>query len=305
MTVKTATEIVQQTAPSESAGAQLVRRLRKRHVPWHVWLSTAYLLVIVISAIFAEQIAPYDPLSQDLAGRLKGPTLSAEGGHLFGTDQLGRDILTRSLVGARVSLMVGVLAVLVGAALGTLLGLVAGYARGWIGEVIMGIADIQLAFPLMLLAIAIIAVLGPSIPNLIIVIGVSGWMAYARVTGGQVLALRNTEYVESARALGARSARILFRHIFPNTTSPIIVLATLDLARAIILESSLSFLGLGVQPPDPSWGQMVGQGRQYLDSAWWVSTFPGLLLMLTAISISQLGDWLRDVLDPRLKASKR
>lgn len=278
------------------------RRVRPRRVPWHVWLSVGLLVAIVLSAILADYLAPYDPLSQTLEDRLQGPTLGLNDAHLFGTDQLGRDILSRSLLGARASLVVGALAVIIGFISGTLLGLIAGYVRGWLGETIMAIADIQLAFPVMLLAIAVIAVLGPSLLNLIIIVGLSGWVPYARITRAQVLGLRESEYVLAAETLGAGHLRIASRHILPNATSPLIVLATLDLGRAIILESSLSFLGLGVQPPDPSWGQMVGQGRQFLGTAWWVSTFPGLLLLLTAVSISQIGDWLRDILDPRLRS---
>lgn len=272
-----------------------------RRVPWYIGLALLCLAAVVLAALFAEHLAPSDPRAQDLAKRLQPPAFRFVGGHLMGTDHLGRDILSRSLYGARVSLAVGGLAVLIGAAIGALLGLVSGYVRGWPDEVVMAVADVQLAFPLMLLAIAVIAVLGPSLLNLILVVGISGWMPYARIARAQVLTLREQEFVQAAYAVGASGYRTLFWHIFPNATSPLIVLATLDLARAIILESSLSFLGLGVQPPTPSWGQMVGQGRQYIDTAWWVSTFPGLLLMLTAISISQVGDWLRDVLDPRLK----
>ncbi len=262
-------------------------------------------LGMVLAALFAPLLAPKDPFEQSLLKRLAPPIWlgeEAQPGYILGTDEFGRDILSRVLYGARVSLAVGLLGVLIGATIGSLLGMLAGYFSGAVDEVIMLLADMQLAFPFILLAIAIIAVLGPSLTNLVIIVGISGWMTYARVCRGIVLTIKEREFVQSVRALGGTDGRILFRHILPNIMSPIVVLATLDLARLIILESTLSFLGLGVQPPSPSWGGMLGQGRQYLDTAWWLSTFPGLAIMLTTLAISRGGDWVRDVLDPTLRS---
>jgi peptide/nickel transport system permease protein len=281
-----------------------------RRVPPVVWVCAAVLVMMVLFAATAPLIAPRDPTDQSLLLRLKPPIWLAESepGYILGTDEVGRDILSRMIYGARVSLSVGLIGVLIGSVLGTVLGMLAGYFSGLIDEIIMLLADMQLAFPFILLAIAIIAVLGPdpagSIPwKLIVIVGISGWMTYARVCRGVVLTVKEREFVQSVRALGGSDNRILFRHILPNILSPVIVLATLDLARLIILESTLSFLGLGVQPPSPSWGGMLGQGRQYLDTAWWLSTFPGLAIMLTTLAISRGGDWVRDILDPTLRSA--
>ena len=203
--------------------------------------------------------------------------------------------------GTRVSLTIGFAAVVVGGIVGGLLGLVAGFRGGWVDEVVMTVADAQLAFPFILLAIGIIAVLGPSFPNLIIVVGLSGWVTYARVLRSQVLSLRQRDFVTAILGLGGSVPRVLVRHVLPNVTSTFMVIATLELARAIVLEATLSFLGLGIQPPTPSWGVMIQEGREYLDSAWWISVFPGALLMITSLVVSRTGDWLRDVLDPTLR----
>jgi len=189
----------------------------------------------------------------------------------------------------------------VGGALGATLGIAAGFRGGFADSVIMTLADAQLAFPFILLAIGIIAVLGPSFPTLIVVIGLSGWVSYARVLRSQVLVLRSREFVDAIRALGGSVLRVIARHILPNVLSSLVVIATLELARAIVLEATLSFLGLGIQPPTPSWGGMIHEGREYLDSAWWISTFPGLVLMLASLVVSRTGDWLRDLLDPTLR----
>jgi peptide/nickel transport system permease protein len=293
--------------PARRSGATLGYHLRR--VPPVVWLCATILLLMLLAALLAPLLAPKSPYEQSLMLRLKPPTWLEDGepGYILGTDEVGRDVLSRMIYGARVSLSIGLLGVLIGSILGTMLGMLAGYFTGLTDEVIMLLADMQLAFPFILLAIAIIAVLGPdpagSIPwKLIVIVGISGWMTYARVCRGVVLTMKEREFVQSVRALGGSDNRILFRHILPNILSPVIVLATLDLARLIILESTLSFLGLGVQPPAPSWGGMLGQGRQYLDTAWWLSTFPGLAIMLTTLAISRGGDWLRDVLDPTLRS---
>jgi peptide/nickel transport system permease protein len=277
------------------AGARRTRRL--------VLAGGLFVLALVIVAAAAPWLAPQDPTRQSLRARLKAPTLEAADGraHLLGTDHLGRDVLSRMLWGARVSLLVGFAAVAVGGVVGAGLGIVAGYRAGWADTIIMTLADAQLAFPFILLAIGIIAVLGPSFPTLIVVVGLSGWMSYARVLRSQVLVLRSREFVDAIHALGGSMPRVIARHIVPNVLSSIVVIATLELARSIVLEATLSFLGLGVQPPTASWGGMVQEGREYLDSAWWISTFPGLLLMLTSLAVSRTGDWLRDLLDPTLR----
>jgi peptide/nickel transport system permease protein len=263
----------------------------------------AFVLLLVLAAVAAPWIAPEDPIRQSLRGRLSAPTFSGADGkaHLLGTDHLGRDVFSRVVYGARVSLLVGFAAVIVGGLVGATLGLLAGFRGGWTDSLIMTLADAQLAFPFILLAIGIIAVLGPSFSTLIVVIGLSGWVTYARVLRAQVLVLRSREFVDAIHALGGSVARVIARHVLPNVLSSLVVIATLELARAIVLEATLSFLGLGVQPPTPSWGGMVHEGREYLDSAWWISTAPGIVLMLTSIVVSRTGDWLRDLLDPTLR----
>ena len=263
----------------------------------------AFVLLLIVVALAAPLIAPADPIRQSLRGRLSAPTLSGADGkaHVLGTDHLGRDVFSRVVYGARVSLLVGFAAVIVGGLLGASLGLLAGFRGGWTDSLIMTLADAQLAFPFILLAIGIIAVLGPSFTTLIVVIGLSGWVTYARVLRSQVLVLRSREFVDAIHALGGSVARVIARHVLPNVLSSLVVIATLELARAIVLEATLSFLGLGVQPPTPSWGGMVHEGREYLDSAWWISTAPGIVLMLTSIVVSRTGDWLRDLLDPTLR----
>ena len=293
----------------ESAGPEPhrdARRPGRRKVPLFVWASAAFLTVVVLVAVAAPLVSPYDPIRQSLRERLKGPSLFPEPGrqqHLLGTDQLGRDVLSRIIHGSRISLTVGFAAVVIGGAIGGILGLVSGYAGGIVDEVIMLVVDAQLAFPFILLAIGIIAVLGPSFGNLVIIVGLSGWVTYARLVRAQVLTIKEREYVIAIRGLGGSTWRILANHIVPNTLAPFLVVTTLELARTILLESTLSFLGLGIQPPTPSWGGMLNEGRGYLDTAWWISAFPGLVLMLTALVVSRVGDWLRDVLDPTLRGA--
>jgi len=284
-------------APAARGGA---RALRTRRL---VIAGGLFVLALGLMAIAAPWVAPQDPLRQSLRARLAGPTLQASDGkaHLLGTDHLGRDVLSRVVWGSRVSLTVGFAAVLVGGLLGSTLGILAGYRGGFTDSVVMTIADAQLAFPFILLAIGIIAVLGPSFTTLIVVIGLSGWVGYARVLRSQVLVLRSREFVDAIHALGGSVARVVLGHIVPNVFSSLVVVATLELARSIVLEATLSFLGLGIQPPTPSWGVMVQEGREYLHSAWWISTFPGLVLMLTSLAVSRTGDWLRDLLDPTLR----
>ena len=286
------------SARAEPAPARRARRTRALAVG-----GAAFVALLILAALAAPLIAPADPIRQSLRGRLSAPTLEGADGkaHLLGTDHLGRDVFSRVIYGARVSLLVGFAAVVVGGLVGATLGLLAGFSGGWIDSAIMTLADAQLAFPFILLAIGIIAVLGPSFPTLIMVIGLSGWVTYARVLRSQVLVLRSREFVDAIHALGGSVARVIVRHVLPNVLSSLVVIATLELARAIVLEATLSFLGLGVQPPTPSWGGMVHEGREYLDSAWWISTAPGIVLMLTSVVVSRTGDWLRDLLDPTLR----
>jgi len=260
------------------------------------------LSLVIGTAIAAPLISPQDPYAQSLEGRLAPPVWMAKGSwdRPLGSDDLGRDILSRVLYGSRISLLIGFTAAIIGAVIGTILGLLAGYTDGALSDGIMLLADAQLALPFLVLAIGLIAVVGPSLGVLIVLAGVSGWTAYARVIRGLVLGLREQDFVLAARALGASTPRLLLRHICPNLISTVIVLASLQLASVILLESTLSFLGLGIQPPEASWGSMLGLGREYLNTAWWISVFPGVALMVTILSVSLGGDWLRDVLDPHL-----
>ena len=290
--------------PTESSGlAAPAPTLRARRTARLAMAGFAFVLLLGAVAMAAPWLAPHDPTRQSLRDRLAPPTLEAPDGRarLLGTDHLGRDVLSRVIYGARVSLVVGLSAVVVGGALGATLGIAAGFRGGFADSVIMTLADAQLAFPFILLAIGIIAVLGPSFPTLIVVIGLSGWVSYARILRSQVLVLRSREFVDAIHALGGSAARVIARHILPNVLSSLVVIATLELARAIVLEATLSFLGLGIQPPTPSWGGMIHEGREYLDTAWWISTFPGAVLMLASLVVSRTGDWLRDLLDPTLR----
>jgi len=290
-------------APAEVAVAAMQEaRPRGRRMPWVMRLGLGFVALMAVLAVIAPWIVQ-DPERQSLRTRLKPATLEGADGrpHFLGTDALGRDVLARVIYGSRVSLVVGLSAVLVGGIIGSVLGLAAGYRGGRVDAVIMTVADAQLAFPFILLAIGIIAVLGPSFPTLVVVIGLSGWVSYARILRSQVLVLRGREFVEAIRALGGSTVRVVLRHVLPNVLASLVVVATLELARSIVLEATLSFLGLGIQPPTPSWGVMVQEGREYLDSAWWISTFPGVVLMLTSLVVSRTGDWLRDLLDPTLR----
>jgi len=261
-----------------------------------------FLLAIALAAVFAGAISPADPEIIDMSYRLRPPAGGgAYGKFLLGGDQLGRDILSRIIYGARISLTIGVTAVLLSGSLGVLLGLLAGYYGGRADEVIMRLADIQLAIPTILLAIALVGVLGPSLRNLILVLGVTGWVIYARTMRGVVLSLREQQFIEAARALGSGDRRTLFRYIMPNVWTPAIVVASQQMGFMIIMESALSFLGLGVPPPTPTWGGMIADGRGYLATAWHVTTLPGLVLMATVLAVNFFGDGLRDVLDPRLR----
>jgi peptide/nickel transport system permease protein len=276
-----------------------LRRLARRRT---ALFGLGVVAMVLVTALAAPLISPFDPIEQNIAERLKAPgTRDANGQlHLLGSDHLGRDLLARILYGARPALMVGFAAVLISGVLGMVAGLIAGYFGGRVDDVLMRLADIQLAFPFILLAIAVIGVLGPSLFTIIAVIGVSSWVVYARVVRGTVLSLVEREFVQAALALGSRDRRVLMRHILPNAFTPWLVVATLDMARVIVIESALSFLGLGVQPPTPTWGGMLADGRVYISTAWWLATFPGLAILVTVLGINLFGDGLRDTLDPRL-----
>jgi peptide/nickel transport system permease protein len=285
---------------AEREWVALLRRLVRRRTALFGML---VVLVVMLAALAAPLVAPFDPLEQDIGQRLREPGWQDAQGrvHPLGTDHLGRDILSRIIFGSRIALLVGLAAVVISGVLGMIIGLVAGYFGGRMDDFLMRLADIQLAFPFILLAIAVIGVLGPSLRNIIIVIGVSSWVVYARVVRGEVLSIREREYVHAAVALGSRHWRVLMTHVLPNTFTPWLVVATLDMARVIVIESALSFLGLGVQPPTPTWGGMLADGRVYLSTAWWLATFPGLAILITVLGINLFGDGLRDTLDPRLK----
>jgi peptide/nickel transport system permease protein len=261
------------------------------------------LAVLVIAALFAGVLAPHDPNQVDVVQRLKPPFWLTNGTpeYPLGTDSVGRDVLSRIIYGARISLAVSVASVIISGTLGVMLGLAAGYRRGWADTIVSRIGEIQLAFPFVLLAIAVLAVLGPGVGNVILVLGTYGWVIYSRVVRAQTLSLREKEFVDAARSIGVPDSAIMARHILPNVAAPIIVLASFAMATNVLAEASLSFLGLGVPLSIPSWGAMLADARDYLQDAWWLATFPGLALMLTVLAINVVGDWLRDYLDPRLR----
>ncbi len=269
-----------------------------------VRLGIAVIVLIILTAVFAPWLAPHDPVQTNVLSRFVPPAWVGDGSwdYPLGTDELGRDILSRLIWGSRVSLLVGTIAVGIAGPLGVLIGLLAGYFGGRLELVLMRWADIQLSIPAVLFAIAVVAVLGQGFWNVVIVLGINGWMPYARLVRGQVMAIKEKEYVESARAIGARWPRILFRHIMPNAVPPAIVIATFAVANTMILEATLSFLGLGVELPTPTWGNMLSGGRSYIDTAWWLALFPGLAIFVTVLGVNLVGDFCRDRLDPTVQA---
>jgi ABC-type dipeptide/oligopeptide/nickel transport system permease subunit len=277
-----------------------------RRLPLGVWLAMMPLIAAIVCAVFAPQLAPHDPLTGDLSARLRPPTWIERGSrdHPLGTDHLGRDILSRVIYGARVSLLVGLVSSLIGGTIGVALGVVSGYFRGRVDTVIAKLIDIQLAFPFILFAITVIAVLGPSLRNLLVILAVSGWVTYARVVRGQTMSLREHDFIQAARSLGAPAWRILARHVVPNVLPYALVIMTTEIGRLIVLESTLSFLGLGVPPPTPSWGLALADGKDYLVSGWWLATFPGLAIMLLVLCMNIMGDGARDLLEPRLRGRR-
>ena len=287
-------------APSNAARAwrSLVRKV------WPLF-AIIVLLVVGFAAVAGPSLAPKDPNRQNIIARLQPPMTADRAGtvqNVLGTDGLGRDVLSRLIYGARVSLLVGLTAVVIGGALGTSLGMIAGYVGGRVDALIMRLADIQLAFPFILLAIMFLIVLGPGVLNLILILGIGQWVTYARIARAQTLSQREKEYVEAASALGARAGSVLFKTILPNILAPLIVIASFNVASVILSEAALSFLGLGVPPTIPTWGGMLAESRdQLLAGRWWLAVYPGVAIALTVLSFNILGDWLRDFLDPRLR----
>lgn len=272
----------------------------RRRVRVGVWPFVAIFLGFVALAAFAPWIAPYDPNAQNLMGRIKPPGTEARGVlYILGSDELGRDLLSRIIHGARVSLSVALLSVALSGVAGSVLGMAAGLFRGWVEIVIMRIVDVFLSVPAVLLAIIMVAVLGPGFVNVVIVLALTRWPRYARVAYGQTLAVANMPFVRIARFMGAGAGRVLFVHILPNIIGPLVVVATLEFGLMVLFEAGLSFLGLGVQPPTASWGAMLSVGRNYVANAFWIATFPGLCLFLLILSVNLIGDALRDRLDPK------
>ncbi|MBI2760809.1 MAG: ABC transporter permease [Chloroflexi bacterium] len=302
MAAETAFPILVTSAPARRR--RLPRWLRSLLRARLAAVGVVVLTAVAVSAVAAPLLAPHDPKTGELIDS-KIPPAWTDGGmrtYPLGTDMLGRDIFSRMIYGARISLIVGFTAVAIAGAIGISAGLVSGYYRGIVDNVLMRLVEIQLAVPFILFALAILAVLGPGLRNLILVLGLTGWVTYARVVRGQVLSYREKEFVEAARALGAGDLRIMFRHILPNTFASVIVIGSFAVAGTILAEASLSFLGLGVPPSTPTWGGMVADGReQILNNRWWMYIFPGAAIMLTVLAINSVGDWLRDFLDPRLR----
>lgn len=284
------------TASEDATGV----RGRRRKLPVLIAVSGAVLGILVLVAIFAPLLAPYDIREQSLLERLAPPTaLGGIEGHVLGTDQLGRDVLSRLIYAIRTTLAVAAIGTVIGLVIGTTLGLLSGLLGGWFDNFIMFLVDVQASLPFVLVALTVIALFDTSLLVLILVVGIAGWEIYARVVRGQVLAVRDLPYIEASTALGANLARIGWRHVLPNVSSPIIVMATVNFSYVVLLESALSFLGLGVQPPNTSLGAMLGAGRDYILTNWTLPAIPGAVIVLITMSISLIGDWLRDVLDPR------
>ncbi len=287
------------TAAAVVPGRAQVPRARRR-LPLNRGGTVGLLVValVVAAAALAPLLAPYGPVDSDLSHSLQSPSRS----HWMGTDQLGRDLFTRILYGARVSLAIGLVTVGIAGTLGLIIGIAAGYFGGLADVVLMRLVDVQLSFPFILLALTINAILGIGLQNIVLTLIITGWVVYARLVRGEVLALKTLDYIEAARALGVTESRIIMRHLLPNLWTPVIILSSLQVAQFIVAEAAISFLGFGVQPPTASWGNMLNEGKTYIYNAWWMTTFPGLALVLTALGVNLVGDWLRDTLDPRLSA---
>ena len=278
------------------------RRAPAKRLRLGLWAPIALVVLLVLVALLAPLIAPYDPNAQNLLGRMKTPGSTSRAFHyLLGSDELGRDLLTRLIYGARVSLAVAFASAILSGTVGVLLGMLAGYLRGWVEMLVMRVVDVFLSVPAILLAIITVAVLGPGLVNVIVVLALTRWPRYARVAYGQTLGIANAPYVRLATLMGAGPLRILLRHVLPNIIGAVTVVATLEFGLMVLFEAGLSFLGLGVQPPTASWGAMLSTGRNYLATAWWIATFPGVCLFLLVLAINLIGDDLRDRFDPRLQ----
>jgi peptide/nickel transport system permease protein len=262
------------------------------------WVGLALTVTAVLVAVAAPWLTAHDPLRADFAASLEPPGTP---GHPLGTDQLGRDLLARVLHGARLALFIGVCTVVVTAIAGSLLGLVAGFVERWPSAVLMRLADVQLSFPFILLALTINAIVGLGLRNIILSLSAAGWVVYARVVRGEVLSVKQRDFVHAAAALGVGRGRLLFRHVLPNVAPSIIVVSSLQFSQFIVAEAAISFLGFGIQPPTPAWGSMLSESRDFLYVAWWLAAFPGAALALTALGVNLVGDWLRDTLDPKLR----
>ena len=281
-------------AARQSQSAIVARQLRRNRM---AMIGAALLVIEVVLAVAAPVVAPYDPLSQDFTVPLQAPSAA----HLFGTDDVGRDLLSRVIFGARISLSVGFIAVAIGAGVGVVLGIISGYYAGAIDTMLMRLTDLLLAFPGLLLALAIVAVLGPGLFNVMIAVGVGGVPVFTRLSRASTLTTRERDYILAARSIGCTDRRIMFGYVLPNVIPPIIVVATLGIAGAILTAASLSFIGVGAQPPTPEWGAILTLARQYLQQAWWFTVFPGAAIMVTVLAINMFGDGLRDALDPKLR----
>jgi peptide/nickel transport system permease protein len=277
---------------------ELLRRIIRHHL---AMVGLIILVPMFLCAIFAPLISPHDPVVPDLKNILTGPTWS----HPFGTDTLGRDVFSRVIFGSRVSLLVGFVSVGIASLIGIILGAVSGYLGGLVDEIIMRFVDLMMCFPTFFLILAVIALLGPSIWNIMIVIGLTNWMSIARLVRAEILSIKSKEYVLAAKAMGFPRRRIIFNHVLPNAMSPVYVVATLGIGGAILTESALSFLGIGVQPPMPSWGNILTQAKDNIEVAWWLSLYPGLAIFLTVMGYNLLGEGLRDVFDPRRRFQAR
>ena len=274
----------------------------RQRVRLALWIPVGMVALFVLAALLAPWIAPYDPNAQNLLGRMKAPGVTSRTFHyLLGSDELGRDLLTRLVYGARVSLAVAFAAAILSGTVGVLLGMLAGYLRGWVEVLVMRVVDVFLSIPAILLAIITVAVLGPGLVNVILVLALTRWPRYARVAYGQTLGIANAPYVRLATLMGAGPVRILLRHVLPNIIGAVTVVATLEFGLMVLFEAGLSFLGMGVQPPTASWGSIISTGRNYLATAWWIATFPGLCLFMLVLAINLIGDDLRDRFDPRLQ----
>jgi peptide/nickel transport system permease protein len=262
------------------------------------WVGLALTVTAILVAVAAPWLTSHDPLRADFAASLQPPGTS---GHPLGTDQLGRDLLARVLHGARLALFIGVCTVVVTALAGSLLGLVAGFVERWPAAVLMRLADVQLSFPFILLALTINAIVGLGLRNIILSLSAAGWVVYARVVRGEVLSVKQRDFVHAAAALGVGRGRLLFRHVLPNVAPSIIVVSSLQFSQFVVAEAAISFLGFGIQPPTPAWGSMLSESRDFLYVAWWLAAFPGAALALTALGVNLVGDWLRDTLDPKLR----